>query len=88
LPKPGVYISITNNQPSLTFIGTRSTDNNFSIETHILNSKFQVPSSKLIEIEFLEFLRENRKFNNLTELKAQINNDIKKAEKLFTKNVY
>jgi len=42
----------------------------------------------LFEIEFLEFLRENRKFNNLTELKAQINNDIKKAEKLFTKNVY
>jgi len=131
LPKPGVYITITNNQPSLTFIGERSTDNNFSIETHILipkpiskltyfpspfylqpspfiqlanikakannvcshlgngiNSKFRIPSSKLIEIEFLEFLRENRKFDDLKDLKDQINNDIKKAEKFFTKNVY
>jgi len=85
IPKAGVYITLTNGKPSLTFIGTRSTDNNFSIETHILSSEFQVPSSELIIIEFLEFLRENRKFNNLNELKKQIYNDILNAAKCFEK---
>ena len=79
----GVFLTKTNNYPSLTFIGSRSTDGNFSIETHIISSEFQVPSSKLIKIEFLEFLRENRKFNNLKELKKQIEKDIKMAFEYF-----
>ena len=79
----GVFLTKTHNYPSLTFIGSRSTDGNFSIETHIISSEFQVLSSELIEIEFLEFLRENRKFNNLKELKNQIGKDIKMAFEYF-----
>jgi len=50
IPKKGVYITKTNNLPSITFIGNRSTDGKFSIETHILSSEFQVPSDS-IEME-------------------------------------
>jgi riboflavin kinase/FMN adenylyltransferase len=80
LPKPAVYLTLTNNSPSLTFIGIRSTDNNFSIETHIL-TKWQ--EKEIIEIEFIDFLRENRKFDNLKELKQQIQSDINTAKKHF-----
>jgi len=80
LPKPGVYITKTNNFKSITFLGIRSTDNNFSIETHILED-FTI--SGMIEIEFLEFLRENKKFTSLKELKAQILNDLQKTHKFF-----
>jgi len=79
IPKAGVYITKTNNLPSLTFIGIRSTDENFSIETHILNGKWKMENGKLINIEFLDFLRENKKFNNLNELKKQIEIDINVA---------
>jgi riboflavin kinase/FMN adenylyltransferase len=81
IPKPGVYITKTNSFSSLTFIGTRSTDNSFSIETHIIEKNFQ--TKKLIEIEFIEFLRENRKFKNLNELKLQIQKDIQKAKEKY-----
>ena len=88
LPKSGVYITLTNKQPSLTFIGIRSTDNNFSIETHILNpsqlDNFTI--SEPITIEFLDFLRENRKFENLADLKNQIQKDIKTALSRLDKN--
>ena len=81
LPKPGVYITMTNSLPSLTFIGIRSTDNNFSIETHILmeNGKWKM-KNEYVQIEFLEYLRENRKFESLKALKAQIKKDINTAK--------
>jgi len=77
IPKKGVYITLTNSQPSLTFIGVRSTDNNFSIETHILmeNGKWKMENGN-IQIEFLEYLRENKRFESLKDLKNQIQNDI------------
>ncbi len=80
LPKAGVYITKTNSHPSLTFIGKRSTDNNFSIETHILDS---FKEDELIKIEFLDFLRENKQFKNLKELKSRINTDITYAKNYF-----
>jgi riboflavin kinase/FMN adenylyltransferase len=82
LPKAGVYITLTNSMPSLTFLGIRSTDNNFSIETHVLteNGKWETENGELINIEFLKFLRENRKFDTLEELKDQINTDINFAK--------
>ena len=80
LPKNGVYITLLNNQPSLTFIGTRSTDNSFSIETHILNN---CTTSNFYDIEFIDFLRENKKFNNSDELKQAIITDKEYAIHFF-----
>ncbi len=67
---------------SVTFIGKRvSVDNSFSVETHILE-EFILKRYSDIKIEFLEFLRENKKFNSLEELKKQIQNDIEARLKL------
>ena len=79
----GVFLTRTNGYFSLTFIGKRSTDENFAIETHILNDKWKIDNEKLIKIEFLDFLRNNRKFNNLEELKKQILKDRQKALKII-----
>jgi len=84
IPKPGVYITLTNKHPSLTFIGMRSTDNNFSIETHLLMENGQCKmENDIFIIEFLEFLRENRKFDNLKDLKKRIQKDIIYAENFY-----
>jgi riboflavin kinase/FMN adenylyltransferase len=77
----GVFITKTNNYPSLTFIGKRSTDNNFSIETHILKNSFEI--NTLVKIEFLDFLRDNKKFDNISQLKKAILEDVKKAKNYF-----
>ncbi|WP_456488629.1 bifunctional riboflavin kinase/FAD synthetase [Caminibacter pacificus] len=87
-PKPGVYATKTNGFDSVTFLGIRSTDNNFSIETHILD--IEVDFSGLIEIEFVEFLRENRKFESLSALKEAIKQDIQNCKSVLNsrKNSY
>lgn len=82
LPKNGVYATFTKiNEKiykSISFIGIRlSTDNNYSIETHILENFNE--NSKNATILFVDFIRDNKKFDNLNELKAQISNDIKLA---------
>jgi len=80
----GVFLTKTNTFNSITFIGKRSTDENFSIETHILeNGKWKIDNKNLIEIEFVDFLRPNRKFNNLKDLKKQIFADKEKALKIW-----
>ena len=83
-PKEGVYVTRTiiggKRYPSVTFIGKRlSADNLFSVETHILDEKLEV-NEKELEILFLTYLRSNRKFASLHELKKQIAKDIKKAK--------
>ena len=83
LPSDGVYASRTKMEDkiydSVTFIGTRtSTDGNFSIETHILDSDIEVHDE--VEIFFVCYLRENRKFSNLKALKTQISIDIDSAK--------
>jgi riboflavin kinase/FMN adenylyltransferase len=87
IPKNGVYFTLLNKIPSITFIGTRSTDNNFSIETHIINEKLII-NNKKIELEFLDFIRETKKFNNLNELKKAIITDKEKAIEFFKKEKY
>jgi riboflavin kinase/FMN adenylyltransferase len=78
LPKEGVYKTNTNGKKSISFIGKRaSTDNNFAIETHFLE---EFDESEIYEIEFLEFVRENRKFNSFEELKKQIFIDIENVK--------
>ena len=69
---------------SISFIGHRqSTDGNFAVETHILNSfNDTVEVAQEVWIEFIGFIRENRKFDSLKELKEQILKDIEIAKEL------
>lgn len=85
-PKDGVYATRTkiNNKSynSVTFIGNRvSTDDKFSIETHILDSFDGLP--KELSVEFIDFIRENKKFYNLSDLKNQISKDISKVVEIL-----
>ena len=86
IPKEGVYATLTriddeeHYHPSVTFIGHRvTTDGSFAIESHILDG--EVECREKVEISFVDFLRENRKFDTIKELKEQIQKDIKMAQK-------
>ncbi len=84
LPVEGVYATTVKIDaqvyPSVTFIGKRlSTDEAFSIETHILDEDFMQVVDR-VELFFVDFLRKNRKFEDLRDLKAQISQDIKAAK--------
>ncbi len=84
IPKEGVYASrIAINEriyPSVTFIGKRvSTDGAFSIETHILDEVI-VAEVAAVELFFVAYVRENRKFEDLRDLKVQISRDIQEAK--------
>ncbi|SFV75010.1 FMN adenylyltransferase / Riboflavin kinase [hydrothermal vent metagenome] len=86
IPKEGVYATLTQldesegYHPSVTFIGKRvSTDNSFAIETHLLDG--DVAFTEKVSISFVAFLRENQKFENLSELKNVIQKDIALASK-------
>jgi len=90
IPKEGVYATLTrvdNDEhlyPSVSFIGHRvSTDGSFAIESHILDTK--VDCQERAEISFISYLRENRKFNSLKELKEQIKKDIELTNKRLKK---
>ena len=87
LPKDGVYATFTKIDaqlyPSVTFIGHRqSTDGAFSIETHLLDTNLK-HRPKRVEIFFIAFLRQNKKFENLEKLKAQIKKDIQQAKEIL-----
>ena len=82
LPSDGVYASRTKIgskiYDSVSFIGKRvSTDGNFSIETHVLDKNIDVVDK--VEVFFVHYLRENKKFNNLKDLKLQISKDIQNS---------
>ncbi len=84
LPKEGVYLTLANGKKSVTFIGKReSVDGSFAIETHFLE-EFESPYK--VEICFIKYLRPNRKFSSLKELKRQIEKDIERAKKEFDEN--
>ncbi len=83
LPSDGVYATRTKIgekiYDSVSFLGTRvSTDCKYSIETHVLDDDIEVGDE--LEIFFVHFLRENRKFSNLKDLKTQITIDIDSAK--------
>ncbi len=85
IPKEGVYATLTriDNEehfhPSVSFVGHRvSTDGSFAIESHILDGKVQ--AKNYAEISFVSFLRENKKFDSLEELKGAIQKDITMAK--------
>ena len=84
LPIDGVYKTNTKIDniwyKSISFLGHRkTTDNSFAIETHIIDKDIEYKDF-MIEIEFVEFMRDNKKFDSLSELKKQISMDIDYAK--------
>ncbi len=84
LPKEGVYLSKTLIDDvwfnSISFLGHRvTTDGSYAIETHIIDRDIDFIKDK-IEIEFIDFIRDNKKFSTLKELKKQIKKDIDLAK--------
>ena len=91
LPKDGVYITRTKIKnewlESISFVGIRqTTDEAFAVETYVLNRELGEINGR-VTLEFLEFIRENRKFNNIKALKTQINLDITCTKNYFKDNV-
>lgn len=81
IPKEGVYVTLTriddeeHFHPSVSFVGHRvSTDGSFALESHILDG--QVICKKEARISFVDFIRNNQKYDTLEALKAQIKKDI------------
>ena len=86
MPKEGVYVTLTriddeeHFHPSVSFVGHRiTTDGSFAVESHILDG--EVICKEKAEISFIEYLRQNKKFETLDALKEQIQKDIAKANK-------
>lgn len=82
LPLFGVYATRTHigerTLGSITNVGTNPTFGEFSvsIETHILDFDEDI-YDKNIKVDFLKFVRGQRKFDSIDELKAQISSDTK-----------
>ncbi|SHI00019.1 bifunctional riboflavin kinase/FAD synthetase [Sporanaerobacter acetigenes] len=82
IPKFGVYKTktVVNNKEylSLTNVGTNPTfdEAKIHIETHILDFNENIYGEK-ISIKYLDFIREEIKFNTKGELMVQVKNDIK-----------
>jgi riboflavin kinase/FMN adenylyltransferase len=87
-PGSGVYAGRTKIKESIydsvVFIGQRlSTDGKFSFETHILDIDIHVEEGEKCELFFVDFIRQNRKFLKLEDLKTQIDEDMKNAKELL-----
>ena len=87
LPLEGVYATRTLIEGqwlnSISFLGHRvTTDDSYAIETHILDKEMEEISGD-IALEFVDFIRFNRKFDSLPSLKKQIYDDISKAKNLL-----
>jgi len=85
IPKSGVYATLTriddeeHFHPSVSFIGHRDTlDGSFAIETHIIDEN--IGEVEKCEIALLDYLRDNKKFMSLQDLKNAINEDIRQSK--------
>lgn len=94
VPKKGVYITntvIDNDNKrylSITNVGTNptvSTSPNIKIETHILGIDSDL-YGRQVKIEFIDFLREEKRFSSIDELKSQIAQDVEHVKSLFCKS--
>ncbi len=87
LAKPGVYavkvLRKNNNKylKGIANLGYRPTFNQKKIllEVHLFNFSGNL-YNKLLSVEFLKFIRKEKKFNNVNQLKAQIKKDLKIAK--------
>ena len=85
MPKLGVYsVAVRSdkfNRKGIANIGYRPTFNGKSLllEVNIFGIKENL-YKKVIEVNFVKFIRGEKKFRNINELKKQIKKDIKKAK--------
>lgn len=89
IPAGGVYITLTliegEWRRSLTNIGHRPTfggDSELSVETHVLDFDREIYGEK-IRIRFLHKLREEKRFESVDALRAQIDRDYHRAIRYF-----
>ncbi|KIM10937.1 MAG: FAD synthetase [Sulfuricurvum sp. PC08-66] len=88
LPREGVYATFVrcddeaHFRPAVTFVGHRvTTDGSFAVETHILDER--VEGVHRLEIELVDYVRENRHFESFEALKTQIQSDIAHVRQLL-----
>ena len=89
LAKPGVYgvkarkINVSNYITGIANLGYRPTFNGKKIllEVHLFNFSGNL-YNKYLRVEFLKFIREEKKFKNVEQLKKQINVDLLIAKKI------
>ncbi len=88
IPKQGVYATNTIinaiRYKSVTNIGNNPTLNatNTTIETYIIDFNRDI-YDKIITIEFLDFIRDEKKFDNLNDLSLQIQDDVLHAKNIM-----
>ncbi len=90
LPKVGVYVTRTHDRKSsgqwrsITNVGYRPTFNGhrLTVETYLLSNLVGSPPEE-ISIDFLRWVREERKFESAEALKAQIFRDVGRAHAYF-----
>lgn len=91
VPRQGVYCTLTkiggHSHPSITNIGINPTFHEdkkspIKIETHLLDFDAQLYGLE-VEVYLLKFLRDEKKFSGLEELKNQIQQDIQNARRYF-----
>lgn len=91
IPRPGVYCTLTKIgsqlYSSITNIGYNPTFHSqegspVKIETHLLDFNAQLYGVE-VEVYLLHFIRDERKFSGLEELKTQIHQDILQVRKYF-----
>ena len=88
LAKPGVYavkVVVPNNSEHLKGIanlGYRPTfkQKKILLEVHLFNYSGNL-YNKLLSVEFIKFIREEKKFKNVNQLKSQIKKDLNIAKK-------
>ena len=87
LPLEGVYATRTQIDGqwfnSVSFLGHRvTTDDSFAVETHILDTEIGEVRGNIV-LEFVDFIRTNKKFDSLEALRAQIQDDILHAKEIL-----
>lgn len=93
LPPHGVYVSRTLAEgaswASITNVGIRPTfadDDRVSVETFILDEGFQdITPGAAIEVQLLQWIREERRFDSPEALRAQIGDDVKVANEFHAR---
>jgi riboflavin kinase/FMN adenylyltransferase len=90
-PKPGVYATEVfidgQRYEGATNIGYSPTFKNgaFSVETHILDFSGDI-YGKIIQVRFVERLRDEKTFSGPEELSAQISKDVQRARKVLARH--